>query len=143
MKGGKSKGKANTRLVLRKNATKSKKGKKATGSKKGKEVANKITRPPSAFSIFMQDFRKKYKEEHPHSQPISVVGDAGEAKWNQMSVAEKDYYERKASVMKDPMGIAGNIIKLDDDFSDYSSAEEPDESDDDEDDDGDEEDDDD
>ncbi|KAH7861287.1 hypothetical protein Vadar_024195 [Vaccinium darrowii] len=53
-------------------------------------------RPSSAFFVFMDDFRKSYKENFPDNKSVSVVGKAGGEKWKAMSESEKAPYVAKA-----------------------------------------------
>uniref|UniRef100_A0A0A0L1J4 HMG box domain-containing protein n=1 Tax=Cucumis sativus TaxID=3659 RepID=A0A0A0L1J4_CUCSA len=68
MKGGKSKGapkKTDTKL----------KSKSAGASKKSAKAAkdpNKPKRPASAFFVFMEEFRKQYKKEHPNNKSVAA-----------------------------------------------------------------------
>ncbi|KAJ8545119.1 hypothetical protein K7X08_017702 [Anisodus acutangulus] len=94
MKGGKSKAKADTKLGVRKKATESKKAKKAA------KDPNKPKRPPSAFFVFMEEFRKTYKEKHPGNKSVAVVGKAGGDKWKQLTDDEKAPYQAKAEKRK-------------------------------------------
>ncbi|MCD7448707.1 HMG1/2-like protein [Datura stramonium] len=95
MKGGKSKAKAaDAKLGVRKKATETKKAKNAA------KDPNKPKRPPSAFFVFMEEFRKTYKEKHPNNKSVAVVGKAGGDKWKQMSDAEKAPYQAKAEKRK-------------------------------------------
>ncbi|CAI9270531.1 unnamed protein product [Lactuca saligna] len=74
MKGGKSSGatrKADTKLAVKKTASKGKAAKDP----------NKPKRPASAFFVFMEDFRKQFKEDHPDNKSVAAVGKAGGAKW--------------------------------------------------------------
>ncbi|KZV22307.1 high mobility group-like [Dorcoceras hygrometricum] len=101
MKGGRSKTeskRADPRLSVKKGAA-------ATGKKpvkKGKAVKdpNKPKRPASAFFIFMEDFRKQFKEKHPNNKSVATVGKAGGDKWKSMSDAEKAPYVAKAEKRK-------------------------------------------
>ncbi|KVH87907.1 Helicase, C-terminal [Cynara cardunculus var. scolymus] len=54
---------------------------------KGKAVKdpNKPKRPASAFFLFMEEFRKQFKEENPGNKSVAAVGKAGGAKWKTMS----------------------------------------------------------
>ncbi|KAA0052918.1 HMG1/2-like protein-like [Cucumis melo var. makuwa] len=91
MKGGKSKGapkKTDT------NAGASKKSAKAA------KDPNKPKRPASAFFVFMEEFRKQYKKEHPNNKSVAAVGKAGGDKWKSMSDAEKAPYINKAEKRK-------------------------------------------
>ena len=71
-------------------------------AKKGKvdKDPNKPKRPASAFFVFMEDFRKTYKEKHPNNKSVSVVGKAGGDKWKSLSEAEKAPYVAKAEKRK-------------------------------------------
>ncbi|KAK9740168.1 hypothetical protein RND81_03G016500 [Saponaria officinalis] len=50
---------------------------------------NKPKTPPSAFFVFMEDFRVQYKQKHPNNKLVANVGKAGGEKWKSMSDAEK------------------------------------------------------
>eukprot|EP00250_Pteridium_aquilinum_P024851 c2969_g1_i1 orf=182-535(+) len=49
-------------------------------------------RPPSAFFVFMEDFRKSYKEKHPEVKSVATVGKAGGNKWSSLTDEEKAPY---------------------------------------------------
>nr|XP_023894382.1 high mobility group B protein 1-like [Quercus suber]XP_023894383.1 high mobility group B protein 1-like [Quercus suber] len=68
--------------------------------KSAKKDPNKPKRPPSAFFVFLEEFRKEYKKEHPEVKAVSAVGKAGGEKWKSMSDAEKAPYEAKAKKRK-------------------------------------------
>ncbi|XP_043697853.1 high mobility group B protein 1-like [Telopea speciosissima] len=90
------------KLGKRKAAAKTDKGSNRP-AKKEKAAAkdpNKPKRPPSAFFVFLEDFRKTYKQEHPNVKAVSAVGKAGGEKWKSMSAAEKATYEAKAAKRK-------------------------------------------
>ncbi|KAG5534478.1 hypothetical protein RHGRI_022566 [Rhododendron griersonianum] len=97
MKGGRSKAQAKTtdaKLSVKKTAKQP--------VKKGKEVKdpNKPKRPASAFFVFMEDFRKQFKEKHPNNKSVATVGKAGGDKWKMMSTADKAPYVAKAEKRK-------------------------------------------
>ncbi|XP_026656815.1 high mobility group B protein 1 isoform X4 [Phoenix dactylifera] len=114
MKGGKGKGatKKETKEAMkpaddrkvgkRKAAIKADKSSKRRTKKepKAKKDPNKPKRPASAFFVFLEEFRKQYKQEHPNVKAVSVVGKAGGEKWKSMSDAEKAPYEAKAAKRK-------------------------------------------
>nr|KAJ0213609.1 hypothetical protein LSAT_V11C400209550 [Lactuca sativa] len=78
MKGGKSSGatrKADTKLAV----------KKTTAKGKAAKDPNKPKRPASAFFVFMEDFRKQFKEDQPDNKSVAAVGKSGGAKWKSMS----------------------------------------------------------
>ncbi|KAL9238089.1 hypothetical protein vseg_012562 [Gypsophila vaccaria] len=94
MKGGKSKAdtkKADGRLAVKKGAAKK--------TKPAKDP-NKPKRPPSAFFVFMEDFRVQYKQKHPNNKSVATVGKAGGEKWKSMSDAEKAPFVQKAEKRK-------------------------------------------
>ncbi|GLT89175.1 hypothetical protein SLE2022_071700 [Rubroshorea leprosula] len=68
--------------------------------KQVKKDPNKPKRPPTAFFVFLEEFRKIYKQEHPKVKAVSAVGKAGGEKWKSMSDAEKAPYEAKAAKLK-------------------------------------------
>ncbi|KAL3581646.1 hypothetical protein D5086_015978 [Populus alba] len=61
--------------------------KRATKEKITKKDPNKPKRPPSSFFVFLEEFRKIYKQEHPNMKAVSAVGKAGGEKWKSMSAA--------------------------------------------------------
>ncbi|KAF3341307.1 DNA-binding protein MNB1B-like protein [Carex littledalei] len=89
--------KADAKLSLKKKALA-----KPKPIKKGKAAKdpNKPKRPPSAFFVFMEDFRKSFKEKNPNNKSVSVVGKAGGEKWKTLSEAEKAPCVAKANKLK-------------------------------------------
>ncbi|XP_019161225.1 PREDICTED: high mobility group B protein 1 isoform X2 [Ipomoea nil] len=83
----------------RKAAQKADKG-KAKKEKKAKKDPNKPKRPPSAFFVFLEEFRKTFKKENPNVKAVSAVGKAGGEKWKSLTAAEKAPYEAKAAARK-------------------------------------------
>ncbi|RLN36230.1 HMG1/2-like protein [Panicum miliaceum] len=67
---------------------------------KAEKDPNKPKRPPSAFFVFMEEFRKDYKEKHPNVKQVSVIGKAGGEKWKSLSDDEKAPYVSKAEKLK-------------------------------------------
>ncbi|KAI3465451.1 hypothetical protein Pfo_022114 [Paulownia fortunei] len=95
MKGGKSKAdsrKGDSRLAVKKQTKK---------EKKAAKDPNKPKRPPSAFFVFMEDFRKQYKEKHPNNKSVAAVGKASGDKWKSMSEEEKAPFVAKAGKRKE------------------------------------------
>ncbi|KAL7587588.1 high mobility group B protein 3 [Lactuca sativa] len=131
MKGGKSSGatrKADTKLAVKKTAAKGKAAKDP----------NKPKRPASAFFVFMEDFRKQFKEDHPDNKSVAAVGKAGGAKWKSMSDSEKAPFQAKADKRKKEYEknldtynkkLAGGGNDDDDEDSDKSKSEVNDEAD--------------
>ncbi|XP_045794039.1 TOX high mobility group box family member 3 isoform X1 [Trifolium pratense] len=68
--------------------------------KKAKKDPNKPKRPPSAFFVFLEDFRKTFKAENPNVKAVSAVGKAGGEKWKSLTKPEKAPYEAKAAKRK-------------------------------------------
>ncbi|CAN1315614.1 High mobility group B protein 2 [Linum perenne] len=102
MKGGKSKSDAkNTNLCLEFRLSVTKKPAKPT-KKAGKAAKdpNKPKRPPSAFFVFMEDFREQFKKEHPKNKSVAAVGKAAGDKWKSLTDAEKQPYIAKAEKRK-------------------------------------------
>ncbi|XP_028099259.1 high mobility group B protein 3-like isoform X1 [Camellia sinensis] len=89
------------RLSVKRGAPSEKDGKKPA-AKKGKVAKdpNKSKRPASVFFVFMEEFRKTYKEKHPNNKSVAAVGKAGGDKWKSLSEAEKAPYVAKAEKRK-------------------------------------------
>ncbi|KAK7841509.1 high mobility group b protein 7 [Quercus suber] len=75
------------------------KAKKAKTDKKSKDP-NAPKRPQTAFFLFMDDFRKTYKEENPDSKGGKEVAKEGGEKWKSMTDEEKKPYMDKAAELK-------------------------------------------
>ncbi|XP_076954823.1 HMG1/2-like protein [Bidens hawaiensis] len=90
MKAPKSTKKSDAKLAVKKSAPKGKAAKDP----------NKPKRPASAFFVFMEEFRKQFKEENPNNKSVAAVGKAGGAKWKAMSDSEKAPYVAKADKRK-------------------------------------------
>ncbi|KAJ6822345.1 HMG1/2-like protein [Iris pallida] len=90
------------RVGKRKAAIKADKSTKKLTKKelKAQKDPNKPKRPPSAFFVFLEEFRKIYKQDHPNVKAVSAVGKAGGEKWKSLSAAEKAPYEAKAAKRK-------------------------------------------
>ncbi|XP_074566857.1 DNA-binding protein MNB1B-like isoform X2 [Curcuma longa] len=89
--------KADTKLAVKKGSERV--AKKPRKSKADKDP-NKPKRPPSAFFVFMEEFRKTYKEKHPNNKSVAAVGKAGGDKWKSLSEDEKAPYVAKAAKLK-------------------------------------------
>ncbi|KAL4569730.1 hypothetical protein LXL04_025372 [Taraxacum kok-saghyz] len=59
--------------------------KKTAAKGKAAKDPNKPKRPASAFFVFMEEFRKQYKEEKPENKSVAAVGKAGGAKWKSLT----------------------------------------------------------
>ncbi|EYU36574.1 hypothetical protein ABFS82_14G281000 [Erythranthe guttata] len=127
MKGAKSKAdsrKADSRLAVKKQTKK---------EKQAAKDPNKPKRPPSAFFVFMEDFRRQYKEKHPTNKSVAVVGKAGGDKWKSLSDEEKAPYQAAAEKRKEEyerkMEAYNRKLAGGDDESDKSKSEVNDEDD--------------
>lgn len=108
MKGGKSKGEASStlkkvedrKIAKRKPVAKDDRASKKPEKKKAVKDPNKPKRPASAFFVFMEDFRKTYKDNHPNVKSVAVIGKAGGEKWKSMSESDKAPFVAKASKRK-------------------------------------------
>ncbi|XP_062159049.1 high mobility group B protein 7-like [Alnus glutinosa] len=101
------------------------KAKKAKTGKKGKDP-NKRKRPPTAFFIFMDDFRKEYKEAHPGNKDVKTVAKEGGEKWKSLSDEEKKVYVDKASELKAEYDKALQTDNAEDEDGDGGSEKEVD-----------------
>ncbi|KAF4382646.1 hypothetical protein F8388_015474 [Cannabis sativa] len=109
--------KPDTAMLNKRNAVKEKKA-----SKKNSDAPK---RPAGAFFIFMEEFRKSYKENYPDVKACSAVGKAGGEKWKLMSTAEKCPYvemalKRKVEYEK---AVEAYKIKLSDNGEDEKNEE--------------------
>ncbi|GJZ00033.1 high mobility group B protein 7-like protein [Tanacetum coccineum] len=96
---------APTELVFKKPATEKKKSAKAkepTLKKTKKERdPSKPKRLPTAFVLFMDDFRNEFKEAHPEYKKVSLVAKEGGEKWKSMIDEEKKCYTDRAAELKE------------------------------------------
>ncbi|KAF3335349.1 high mobility group B protein 7-like protein [Carex littledalei] len=76
-----------------------KKESSAKKSKKSKD-SSKRKRPPTAFFVFMDDFRKEFKEANPDNKKVALVAKEGGEKWKSMTEEEKKPYIEKAAQLK-------------------------------------------
>ncbi|GAV85595.1 HMG_box domain-containing protein [Cephalotus follicularis] len=92
----------NRKVGKRKAALKADKNRKKLTKKEklAKKDPNKPKRPPSAFFVFLEEFRKIYKQQHPNVKAVSAVGKAGGEKWKSMTNEEKAPFEAKAAKRK-------------------------------------------
>ncbi|KQK16649.1 DNA-binding protein MNB1B [Brachypodium distachyon] len=100
MKGAKSKGavKADTKLAVKSKGAE----KPAAKGRKGKagKDPNKPKRAPSAFFVFMDEFRKEFKEKNPKNKSVAAVGKAAGERWKTLSESDKAPYVAKANKLK-------------------------------------------
>jgi high mobility group protein B1 len=100
MKGAKSKGvaKADTKLVVKSKGAE----KPAARGRKGKagKDPNKPKRAPSAFFVFMAEFRNEFKEKNPKNKSVAAVGKAAGDRWKSLTDAAKAPYIAQANKLK-------------------------------------------
>jgi len=83
----------------KRSAPSSNKERKSKKEKKSNDP-NKPKRPPTAFFVFMEEFRKSYKEEHPDSKGVTAVAKEGGLKWKSLTDEEKKVYTDRAAELK-------------------------------------------
>jgi hypothetical protein len=77
-----------------------KKTKKPEAPKKKTKDADMPKRPPSAYFIFMETFRKQFKEENPDVKGVTASAKAGGERWLQLTEEEKAPYIAEVVVRK-------------------------------------------
>jgi hypothetical protein len=77
-----------------------KKYKKTEAKKKAAKDLDQPKRPPSAYFIFMETFRKEFKAANPDVKGVTASAKAGGERWLSMSEAEKAPYVSEAAVRK-------------------------------------------
>ncbi|XP_076950553.1 high mobility group B protein 7-like [Bidens hawaiensis] len=88
--------------VAKKPAERKKSVKELSGKKSKKERdPSKPKKPPTAFFLFMEDFRKSFKEANPDNKKVAVVAKEGGEKWKSMSEEEKKDYTERAAKLKE------------------------------------------
>ncbi|XAR55390.1 hypothetical protein NMG60_11035446 [Bertholletia excelsa] len=87
--------KLNIEVVKKRKTDASIKGERAT-----KKPFGAPKRPPSAFFVFMEEFRKTFRENFPDNKSVSAVGKAGGERWMAMSESEKAPFVAKAAKKK-------------------------------------------
>ncbi|KAI5057532.1 hypothetical protein GOP47_0027547 [Adiantum capillus-veneris] len=74
---------------------------KPVRAKKEKDP-NQPKRPPTAFFLFMEDFRQTYKKANPNAKGGSAqISKAGSETWRSMSDEAKEQYAKKCAGMKE------------------------------------------
>ncbi|XP_047323966.1 high mobility group B protein 7-like [Impatiens glandulifera] len=71
-------------------------------TKKEKKIKdpNAPKRPPTAFFIFMDEFRKTFKEANPDCKSVATVAKEGGEKWKSLTDEEKKTYRDKHAELK-------------------------------------------
>ncbi|KAL5211273.1 hypothetical protein ABZP36_022120 [Zizania latifolia] len=70
------------------------------GKRKKAAASGKPKRPPSAFFVFMSEFRQEYQAQNPNNKSVANVSKAAGEKWRAMSEEEKAPYVDKAGQKK-------------------------------------------
>ncbi|XP_004512267.1 high mobility group B protein 2-like [Cicer arietinum] len=106
-----------------------------TGTKQSKKASkdpNRPKRPPSAFFVFMSEFRETFKKENPNNKSVAVVGKAGGKEWKSLSTADKAPYVERAEKLKEEyektlraynIGLAEGKTPSEEEGSDKSKSE--------------------
>ncbi|KAI5084036.1 hypothetical protein GOP47_0000205 [Adiantum capillus-veneris] len=81
------------------------KSKKARKSPKLKDI-DRPKRPPTAFFLFMEEFRKSFKEQNPESKGVGEVAKSAAEKWKAMSDEEKSSFLKRAAGLKETYEIS-------------------------------------
>ncbi|GJW39057.1 hypothetical protein Tco_0064902 [Tanacetum coccineum] len=68
--------------------------------------------PPTAFFIFMDEFRKDFKEKFPDNKSAAIVAKEGGAKWKAMFDSEKAPYEEKAASKKSSSEVHDDVEEV-------------------------------
>jgi hypothetical protein len=58
-------------------------------------------RPPTAYFVFLNEFRQQYKESHPEAKGIKEMSKEAGEKWRSMNSEDKSPFEVKARAAKD------------------------------------------
>ncbi|CAN6450809.1 unnamed protein product [Victoria cruziana] len=80
-----------------------------------KQKTGKPKKPPTAYFVFLEEFREKYKRDNPNVKGVTAVVKACGAKWRSMSEQEKAPYVAKAAQKK---------AQYDDSVADYNKKQE-------------------
>ncbi|KAK9052643.1 hypothetical protein SSX86_029273 [Deinandra increscens subsp. villosa] len=62
---------------------------------------SKPKRPPTAFFIFLEGFRKSFKEANPDNKKVALVAKEGGEKWKSMTDEEKKPFTERAAELKE------------------------------------------
>lgn len=85
--------------------------KKRQAKPKVKKDPNQPKRPPTAFFVYLEEFRKTFKQKHPDVKGVAAVGKACGDKWKEMSEAEKAPYLAKAAQKKAEYDVSMTAYK--------------------------------
>ncbi|KAI4358051.1 hypothetical protein L6164_001957 [Bauhinia variegata] len=84
----------------KKSKSKEPKAKRAKVEKEKKKDPNAPKRPVTSFFIFLEEFRKEYKEANPDAKGVKGVAKEAGEKWKSMTDEEKKAYHDKAAELK-------------------------------------------
>eukprot|EP00736_Rhodelphis_marinus_P003727 Rmarinus@m.4239 len=65
------------------------------------EKTRKPKKPLTGYFLFMADFRKQYKDEHPEEKGVQKLTQAAGMKWKNMTEEEKLPYNEKAQILRE------------------------------------------
>ncbi|KAK4400176.1 High mobility group B protein 7 [Sesamum angolense] len=96
-----------------------------TKKEKKAKNPNAPKRPPTAFFVFMEEFRKSYKEANPECKSVAMVAKEGGEKWKSMSDEDKKVYIDRAAELKAEYekALASNDAENEQDVDDSSEKE--------------------
>lgn len=86
---------------------------------------NAPKRPPTAFFVFMDEFRQTFKAANPDCKSVSMVAKEGGEKWKSMTDEEKKPYQEKAAELKAAYEKALKSNNTDADNANDGDEEEP------------------
>ncbi|ONK79742.1 uncharacterized protein A4U43_C01F9610 [Asparagus officinalis] len=84
----------------RKRAASSSSKERKSKKEKKSDDPNKPKRPPTAFFVFMDEFRKIYKEAHPDAKGVTATAKEGGEKWKSLTDEERKVYTDRAAELK-------------------------------------------
>ncbi|GAV89449.1 HMG_box domain-containing protein [Cephalotus follicularis] len=96
---------AGAKIILKKRKGEPKRGKQTT------KDPNAPKRPATAFFVFMEEFRKSFKENFPDNKSVAAVTKAGGENWKSLSDSEKAPYIDKALKRKQEYEKAVEVYK--------------------------------
>uniref|UniRef100_A0A7S3E0H9 HMG box domain-containing protein n=1 Tax=Chloropicon laureae TaxID=464258 RepID=A0A7S3E0H9_9CHLO len=87
--------------VAREAYTKAKEEYEAQGGQAKFKLLKGPPRPPTAYFMFLNDFRQEYKQKHPDVKGIKEMSREAGIKWRAMSQQDKEPFESKAKAAKE------------------------------------------
>ncbi|CAK9143237.1 unnamed protein product [Ilex paraguariensis] len=85
---------------VKKKATEKRRAQPTERKAKKAKNPNMPKRPPTAFFLFLEEFRKTYKEANPDCKSVATVAKEGGEKWKSFTDEEKKPYVERAAELK-------------------------------------------